>query len=137
MNSLAHIEINVSDLKKSREFYSKIFNFLGWKEISLDKPDLITGFRAEDKTHIFLVQTEERFSSNGYHRKNVGMNHVAFRVNNPEEVDNLNTFLQELGISTLYTHGPADYSSEYQMEHYYAVFFEDPDRMKLEVVYCK
>jgi catechol 2,3-dioxygenase-like lactoylglutathione lyase family enzyme len=137
MNSLAHIEINVSDLKKSSEFYSKVLGFLGWQEISADEPNLFVGFKAPDKTHVFLVQAEKKFSSNGYHRKNVGINHVAFRVDTPEAVDQFHTLLQGSGISTLYTHGPADYSSEYKMEHYYAVYFEDPDRMKLEVVYCK
>jgi len=136
MNSVAHIEVNVLDIVKSVKFYSSFLGQLHWKKFDLRDSNVV-GFGAPDGTHLFLVQTEQRFISNTYHRKNVGLNHIAFRVESMEVVDAFNKFLQDNRIPVLYSDGPKDYSSEYSREHYYAVFFEDPDRIKLEVVYYK
>ncbi len=135
MNSLAHVEVNVSNLEVSKEFYSRLLFPLKW-ELSLDDKTIV-GFKGPDQTHLFLVQTESLFSSVVFHRKNTGLNHLAFRVGSKDQLDSFSTFLKESGIPTLYADGPKDYSSQYNMEEYYAVFFEDPDRVKLEVVFMK
>lgn len=136
MNSIAHIEINVKDLEISTEFWNKFISHLGWEQFGVGDP-LVTGFKGLDKTHIFLVQTDQDFIENGYHRKNVGLNHFAFRVDSLEKVDLFASFLKENNIPTLYGEDPKDYSLEYGQEKYYAVFFEDPNRIKIEVVFCK
>lgn len=135
-NSLAHIEINVSDIVVSKAFYTKILSQLGWKQFDLDD-EHVCGFKALDNTHLFLVQTENKFKENGFHRKNIGLNHIAFRVENSEQVEVFNDFLKAEKITTLYHDAPKDYSSEYQTEQYYTIFFEDPDRIKLEVVFVE
>jgi catechol 2,3-dioxygenase-like lactoylglutathione lyase family enzyme len=135
MNSLAHIEINVSNLERSKDFYLMVLAPLGW-ELTIDN-DEFAGFKGEDNTHLFLVQTDESYVSNGFHRKQVGLNHLAFRVESKQAVDEFADLLRNNYIETLYTEGPKDYCQEYHMEHYYAVFFEDPDRIKLEVVFMK
>lgn len=135
MNSIAHIEINVSDLKKSLEFYSKILTPLNWKQVGFQDQN-VAGFKAKDNTHLFLVQTEKRFLSKIFHRKQTGLNHLAFRVETTEEVEKFASFLKENNIEALYHQNPKEYSSEYT-EQYYAIFFEDPDQIKIEVAYCK
>jgi catechol 2,3-dioxygenase-like lactoylglutathione lyase family enzyme len=135
MNSLAHIEINVSNLQKSKDFYQTILLKLKWEKV-LDNNDVV-GFKSQDKTHLFLVQTEDMFTSYIFHRKNIGLNHIAFRVESEKEVEDFSDFLKEKDIKTLYTEGHNDYSKEYDMDKYLAVFFEDPDRIKLEVVFMK
>ncbi|MCU0660195.1 MAG: VOC family protein [Candidatus Pacebacteria bacterium] len=135
MNSIAHVEINVRNLRISTSFWSDFLATLGWKQFDVGHSS-VSGFEAPDGTHLFLVQTEERFLSSGFHRKNIGLNHVAFRVDAPEKVDAFADFLKEKSIPVLYG-GPKEYSSEYSREHYYAVFFEDPDRIKVEVVFYK
>lgn len=135
MNSLSHIEINVSNLKKSKDFYLLILSQLKW--VITSDEDNSVGFKSPDKTHIFLKQTDKSFISNIFHRKNIGLNHIAFRVESKEEVEEFSDFLEKNNIPTLYTDGPKDYSKEYGMERYYAVFFEDPDKIKLEVVFMK
>lgn len=133
MNSLAHIEINVSNLQRSKDFYSLVFSLLEWKTILEDNKTV--GFKSPDNTHIFLVQTEKSFLQSIFHRKNTGLNHLAFRVKSIEEVEEFSNFLKKNNISSLYTEGHKDYSKEYNMKHYDAIFFEDPDRIKLEVVF--
>ncbi len=134
MNSLAHIEINVSNIEVSKVFYAKVLQPLDWEQFDLDDPSVV-GFKAPDNTHLFLVQTEEEYIADGFHRKQTGLNHLAFRVDSQEKVDMYSAFLDQNNIKKIYHVDPKDYSSEYASEHYYAVFFEDPDRVKLEVVF--
>ena len=69
----------------------------------------------------------------GFHRKRTGLNHLAFRVPHREDVDRFaNDFLAPRGLAPLYE-TPREFP-EYR-PGYYAVFFEDPDRLKLEVVH--
>ncbi|MDQ3021957.1 MAG: VOC family protein [Bacteroidota bacterium] len=126
--SIHHIEIYVSDLKKSVLFWDwlliKKFSytiFQKWKSgISFKLGD----------TYIVFVQTEKKYTDNSYHRKKAGLNHLAFHCSSREFVDNLTKELKEKNINILYT----DRHPFAGGDDYYAVFFEDPDRIKIEVV---
>lgn len=135
MNSLAHIEVNVSNLGESLSFYEFFLKPLGWKKEAVDTQSTV-GFKAPDKTHLWLVQAEDGKGAS-FHRKHVGLNHIAFRVESKEMVERTQKYLREAGIVFLYHQNPKDYSKEYNMDEYYAVFFEDPDRIKIEIVYLK
>lgn len=126
---LEHIILNVSDPKKSFPFYKDSFTYLGHK-IFVEEGDHIA-FRKKGTTDFWIVATEEKYLPNKFHRKNVGVNHFAFHVDSKEEVDRFaEEFLKPRGIKTLYN-TPKEFP-EYTPD-YYAVFFEDPDRIKLEV----
>lgn len=137
MNSLAHLEINVQDLARSRAFYEVVLGKLGWKVVETQESGKSVGFKGPDKTFFYLLQAEAGYLDNAYHRKNVGLNHIAFRVENEGKVKDFNNFLEESNIPRLYHSEPKDYSSEYVTKQYLAVFFEDPDRIKLEVVFVE
>ncbi len=79
------------------------------------------------------MQTEAKYAHLKYHRKLTGINHVSFKVNSKEDVDTFTKdFLAKKNIKTLYE-TPRVFP-EYR-EGYYAVFFEDPDMIKLEVTF--
>ena len=62
-----------------------------------------------------------------------GLNHVALRVSQREDVDRFrDEFMASRKLDALYE-TPREFP-EYR-PGYYAVFFEDPDRLKLEVVH--
>jgi catechol 2,3-dioxygenase-like lactoylglutathione lyase family enzyme len=126
-----HFEYNISNLKKSRTFYDKFLKQLGWRRF-MTRKDVI-GY-TDGTLKLFLVQVEKRFAPKKFHRKQVGLNHIAFRVNSKKKVDDFHMFLKKNKITILYG-GPKDYSAEYA-KGYYAIFFEDPDRIKLEVVFA-
>ena len=131
MNSkIAHIYLYISNLKQSRDFYKEFLEILGYKEIVNE--DWGCGFE-KDETSIWLEQVSEDYKKDGYHRKRVGLNHLAFKVDSKEDVDRFTErFLKKNNIETLYK-TPKKFP-EYS-EEYYAVFFEDPDMIKLEVTY--
>lgn len=125
---LSHIEINVSDYAKSIRFYDMILFPLGWERLvcSTDCTTYSDGF-----LKLILSPTEERFKKAGFHRKRIGLNHLAFYAFSQKEVDSYyRDVLLANKIPSLYQEGPDG------DEEYYSVLFEDPDRMKLEIAYA-
>jgi catechol 2,3-dioxygenase-like lactoylglutathione lyase family enzyme len=114
-----HISIRVKDYEKSKAFYGRLFEFLGF-EISDEYPSTI-GW-TNGKTRFWIAPAE---GSKKYRIGDVGLHHYAFELRNRKDVDALQAFLEEDGVKIV---DPAD---EYY-EDYYAVFFLDPDGIKLE-----
>jgi catechol 2,3-dioxygenase-like lactoylglutathione lyase family enzyme len=114
-----HISIRVSNYEKSKAFYGRLFEFLGF-EISDEYPNTI-GW-TNGKTRYWIAPAEGRKK----HRiGDVGLHHYAFELRNRKDVDALQVFLKDERVRIV---DPAD---EYY-EDYYAVFFLDPDGIKLE-----
>jgi len=124
---LHHIEINVSDLKRSVEFWKWFLEDLGYN--SFQKWDGGQSWKL-GHTYIVFVQTEERFLDISYHRCRVGLNHLAFCADSRQHVDEMTKKLNGKGINILYT----DRHPFAGGEDHYAVYFEDPDRIKVEFV---
>ncbi len=114
-----HISIRVSNYEKSKAFYGRLFEFLGF-EISDEYPNTI-GW-TNGKTRYWIAPAEGRKK---YRIGDVGLHHYAFELRNRKDVDALQSFLEEQHVHIV---DPAD---EYY-EDYYAVFFLDPDGIKLE-----
>ncbi|MFA6523893.1 MAG: VOC family protein [Candidatus Paceibacterota bacterium] len=128
-NFLEHISLNISNSKKSFPFYKDLFIFLGYKIIRDEKDCL--ALRKEGTADFWIKTTKTEYLSNKFNRKNTGLNHLAFIVDSKKEVDYFyNEFLKTRNIKTLYE-SPKLFP-EYTAE-YYAVFFEDPDKIKIEI----
>jgi catechol 2,3-dioxygenase-like lactoylglutathione lyase family enzyme len=120
-----HISIRVRDYEKSKAFYAKLFAFLGF-EISDEYPSTI-GW-TNGKTRYWIAPAEGR---KAYRIGDVGLHHYAFQLRNRKDVDALQAFLEKEKVRIV---DPAD---EYY-DDYYAVFFLDPDGIKLEgMKYCE
>jgi catechol 2,3-dioxygenase-like lactoylglutathione lyase family enzyme len=129
MNGIIHhIEIYVSDLKRTILFWDWLLTKKFTYEI-YQQWDSGISFKLGE-TYIVFVQTEKKYLRNPYNRKNTGLNHLAFHCSSKEFVDTLTKELKEKNINILY----ADKHPYAGGENYYAVFFEDPDRIKVEVV---
>lgn len=122
---LHHVEIYVSNLDTSAVFWGWLLEELGYCLYqSWDKGrSWILG-----DTYIVFVQTEERFLDAPYHRCRTGLNHLAFHAQSREHVDQLIQKLEQRGVSVLYPDKHPFAGGNY------GVFFEDPDRIKVELV---
>lgn len=127
MGNIHHIELNVSDLEGSIRFWGWILEELGYQPFQVW--DEGRSWK-KDETYLVFVQTKEHFIAEGYHRGRTGLNHLAFQANSRQQVDNLTKKLEEKGIEILYK----DQHPFAGGEQHYAVFFEDPDRIKVEFV---
>jgi catechol 2,3-dioxygenase-like lactoylglutathione lyase family enzyme len=124
---LHHVEIYVSNLSKSVEFWGWLLPELGYEQYQ--KWDSGISWKHQE-TYLVFVQAEERYLDVPYHRCRAGLNHLAFHGNSREHIDKITQALLDKGIQILYN----DKHPYAGGKNYYAVFFEDPDRIKVELV---
>ena len=117
-----HLVIRVGDYEKSKAFYSRLFAFMGFK--LLDEYEDMIGW-TNGKTRFWIGQADAEGRKHKHRAGNIGFHHYAFELRSRRDVDALQAFLQELGAKIV------DPAAEYY-DDYYAVFFLDPNGLKLE-----
>jgi catechol 2,3-dioxygenase-like lactoylglutathione lyase family enzyme len=124
---LSHVELYVSNYAKSIQFYDKILIPLGWRRIVCQRSHTVF---SDGYMKIVLGPVEEKYQTPPYHRKRVGLNHLAFYAPSKVCVDEFaERYLKPYNINCLYE------NESKGDETYYSIFFEDPDRIKIEIVY--
>jgi catechol 2,3-dioxygenase-like lactoylglutathione lyase family enzyme len=117
-----HLVIRVGDFARSKAFYSRLMHFLGF-DVEAEYQHMM-GW-ANGKTLFWIAAADAKGRKRKYRMGDVGFHHYAFRLASRRQVDQLQSFLEELGARI------ADAAGEYY-DDYYAVFFLDPDGLKLE-----
>lgn len=119
-----HLQINVLD----PEFYRAFFSALGAEVVS--ESDQASGYKIGDVT-IWVIWVERKYQGHVFHRKAIGLNHLSFELPSRQAVDRfMRDFVVPRKAALLYD-SPRVFP-EYGVAHY-AVYFEDPSRIKLEV----
>jgi len=127
---LYHLQINVADASRSLPFYKAFLGYLDYRTVY--DTDAMAGFSGRG-TDIWVGVAGPAHTGPGFHRKRTGLNHLAFRVDRREDVDRFQAeFMAPRKLPALY--GTPREFPEYR-PGYYAVFFEDPDRLKLEIAH--
>jgi glyoxylase I family protein len=128
-----HFDLVVSDFERSEAFYLGLLEPLGWR-----KTGKIAGERGEPvqyfnrgETAFSLRQAQSDAHPTPFDRYAVGLHHVAFGAPSREAVDERAEWLRAQGGEI--ESGPKEY--DYR-PGYYAVFFYDPDGIKLELVFA-
>lgn len=125
--ALHHVEIYVSDLDRSVAFWGWFLERLGY--VPYQSWDEGKSWRL-GPTYLVFVQTEGRYRDVAYHRKRTGLNHLAFYAESQAQVDAISEELRARGVRILYE----DAHPYAGGPDHYAVYFEDPDRIKVELV---
>ena len=128
-----HVDLNVTDLEASKRVYGPVLEFLGYTQVK-DSEGAEWDLRIGEGrgASLGLRLCDPALAGHVHQRYAPGLHHLAWRTDSREDVDRLHALLVEQGIKIL--DAPAHYP-EYSGD-YYAVFFEDPDGMKLELVYA-
>ena len=124
---LHHIEIYVSDLERSIAFWTPFMDRLGYEA---DRWSGGMNYVKEGAAYLCFLQAPREHLDAGYHRKRVGLNHLAFKGRSRAHVDEMAAWVKAAGHAELY-------DAEYPYASgsgYYALYCEDPDRIKVEVV---
>lgn len=124
---LHHIEIYVSDLERSVEFWGWFLETLGYTKFQLWESGV--SWRL-DSTYIVFVKTPPKYMDVTYHRCRTGLNHLAFYAESKKQVDYITEEVRKRGMRVLYE----DKHPYAGGEQHYALYFEDPDRIKVELV---
>jgi len=127
---LHHVELFVRDLAVSRVFWGWLLERLGYREYQSWDQGISYIL---DATYIVLVQTEARWLDIPFHRCRSGLNHLAFHADSREFVDQITQELRSRGTTILYE----DRHPYASGPDCYSVFFEDPDRLKVEITYSE
>jgi glyoxylase I family protein len=124
-----HVDLVVSSIERSLPFYRDLLAPLGYHRISevegergetiwyLGGPDVAVGLRAA-------------LAAGAHDRYRVGLHHLAFQAWSRAVVDERVEWLRGQGAEI--ESGPQEYA---YLPGYYAVFFHDPDGIKLEIVH--
>lgn len=123
--TLHHLELYVTDLEVSVPFWGWLLTELGWSPYQ--EWDEGCSYHHGD---MYIALVEAPAWGAELDRRSVGLNHVAFHADSPAEVDGLTERLRANGVRILYT----DRHPYAGGTDHYAVFFEDPDGLKVEVV---
>ena len=128
-----HVDLVVSSIERSLPFYRDLLAPLGYHGISE-----VEGERGETIYYLFgagssigLREAQSR-ADGAYDRYSVGLHHLAFEASSRSAVDERATWIESSGSGAEIESGPQEYA--YQLG-YYAVFFYDPDGIKLEIVH--
>jgi len=125
-----HVDLVVSSIERSLAFYTELLGPLGFHRVSE-----VEGERGETIWYIggpgsSIGLREAQSESPPYDRYRVGLHHIAFEAQSRADVDERAAWLRTRDVELEsepqeYTYSPG----------YYAVFFYDPDRLKLEIVH--
>jgi catechol 2,3-dioxygenase-like lactoylglutathione lyase family enzyme len=120
-----HLVLRVGDFAKSKRFYDSVLGFLGFT-LRYDFADA-AGW-SNGKTLFWIGPADARGRKRRYRVGDIGFHHYAFELARRRDVDELGAFLKKK--RAVVVDPPADYPA--YGEGYYAVYFLDPDGMKLE-----
>jgi glyoxylase I family protein len=124
-----HVDLVVSSIERSLPFYRDLLAPLGYHRISE-----VVGERGETIWYLtgpaVAVGLRATQSEGAHDRYRVGLHHLAFEAWSRAVVDERAAWLAERGAAI--ESEPQEYG---YLPGYYAVFFYDPDGIKLEIVH--
>jgi catechol 2,3-dioxygenase-like lactoylglutathione lyase family enzyme len=129
-----HLDLTVRDPEKVFAFYDAILSALGYQLERRSARGFDWNLQSPLGVHsIGIVKASGAGAERPHDRYSPGLHHVAWAVDSREEVERMYEVVRSIGATVL--DAPADYPQYNNGRGYYAVFFSDPDGLKLECVY--
>ena len=121
-----HIYVSVTDMRRAEKFYDAVMKLLDFRKGAMP-------IGGDEHLHYFNRVTQYSIRPARVEQKHdpyqSGLHHLCFRVENNQQVDAVADALSQLDIQCSKPQFYPEYADDY-----YAVFFEDPDGIRLEVV---
>ena len=121
-----HIYLTVRDLQTSEVFYDKILPVLGFKKA-------VAPIGGQPHIHYFcryygLSIRPAKENTPDHNSYAPGLHHFCFRVESNEDIDSIYNQFKDLKVEISKPRLYPEYAPDY-----YAVFFSDPDGIRLEI----
>ena len=133
MRAVDHLDLVVTDLERSLAFYNGLLEPLGFTrnvDIVGERGERVVYIGGAGGTSVSLRQVQPDAHATPYDRYAIGIHHLCFGAPDRETVNERAAWLRERGAQI--ESEPAEY---HYTPDYYAVFFYDPDGIKLEIVH--
>jgi glyoxylase I family protein len=132
---LSHVDLVVSSIERSLAFYRDLLEPIGWtgmRQVHGERGETVFYLSVPGAGVAALGLREKESDAHPvpYDRYAIGVHHVCFDVRARELIDERARWLRGRGATI--ESGPAEYD---YTPGYYAVFFYDPDGIKLELLH--
>ena len=120
---IGHVVIKVRDVERSKQFFTDVMGL----KLMMELPKLKMAFFASngrDHHEIACIQVGD--DADRQHAKQIGLLHIAFRLNDEEHLKRAYKELKEKDV-------PIDFTVDHGITK--SIYFRDPDGHQLEV-YC-
>src|SRR5262249_33955773 len=130
VNGVHHEFLAVKDISRSRAFYGSLMPRLGYPEICEYEGTTTVGWNGAGGS-FWIKQADAQYRDDTFSKGRAGLSEVALRAESRQQVDALARDVRVWGGTIL--DPPCEYPQ--YVPGYYAVFFADPDGIKLELVH--
>jgi glyoxylase I family protein len=134
IRTVHHLDLVVTSLERSVPFYQELLGWWDSVEIKGERGERVVyigppNIRGSEAL-LGLRELQSQPESLPYDRYGLGVHHIAFTASSREEVDERAVWLAKQGSEIESAPKEYDYTPGY-----YALFFYDPDGIKLELVH--
>jgi glyoxylase I family protein len=132
MAHLDHLDLVVSSIDRSLPFYRELLGPFGWRwvhEVEGERGETIHYLFRQDGRASIGLRARQSEDARPYDRYALGVHHFAINGRSRRAVDRVARWARDRGVEI--ESGPEEYAYS---PGYYAVFFYDPDGIKIEVV---
>ena len=126
LNGIAHIQLTVSDMARSRAFWAPLFELFEMK-VLLDTETYFYGIGS--RTGI-AISPADPGKEEPFDQRRVGLHHLCLRARERGQIDEIHAFVQGLGATIVRAPREDGFAPGY-----YSTLFEDPDGIRIEVVH--
>jgi glyoxylase I family protein len=132
IGSMNHIRLTVTDIPRAQRFYDPLLRFMRYRLVEQSDSRLAWAAMTPGGSlqWVILSLVSDAGTARQHDRYSPGLHHFAWNADSRAEVDRFHALLLDVGATVL--DAPSEYSYE---PGYYALFFSDPDGMKLEFVH--
>jgi catechol 2,3-dioxygenase-like lactoylglutathione lyase family enzyme len=124
-NGIAHIQLSVRDIERSRPFYRRILHEVLGMVVQYDDPG--TFYCIGGRTGVMIRNAAPEHRDTPFDQWRIGLHHFCFRLRSREDIDTLHRALIDLGAKIVRAPEDGPWAPGY-----YSVLFEDPDGIRIE-----
>ncbi len=124
INGIAHLQLTVSDMARSRPFYKTLLHSL--EMVTLTDTDSYF-YCIGGRTGVAIAPAADEFKGVAFSQQRPGLHHLCFRARSREDVDAI--YQTALELNAKIVRAPEEGS---WAKGYYSVLFEDPDGIRIE-----
>lgn len=124
INGIAHIQLTVSDMKRSVPFYETLLHSLGMVTL-MNSPEMF--YCIGGRTGVAISPASPEQLPDSFVQRRVGLHHFCFRAKSREDVDAIHEVARSLNANVIRAPREDNWAPGY-----YSVLFEDPDGIRIE-----